>query len=262
MTSLLHLLLTEDDSFSTILDLVLNCACFIYIGAWLPFDQFHIPELDITPWRLVGLMLAILVLRRIPSLLILYKLMPEVSNWREALFCGHFGPIGVGAVFICTLAQTRLEAPQTPPLSQEDLLATALQPIVSFVVLGSILTHGLSIPFFSIGRRTLTISRSLVVDQPDWLLWVRRDAPQVDTERVPVASEDASVVVAQESRRELQKQASQSDLPDTVSKDVKIAKRAVRIDVPRTSTRQSTVVIKEPVEVTLSDDAGTSRCDS
>ncbi len=140
---------------------------------------------------------------------------------------------------------------------------------------------GLSIPFFSIGRRTITISRSLAVDQPDWLLWVRRDTPQVDTERVAVASEDASVVVAQESRREWQKQASQSDLPDPVSKDVKITKRAVRIDVcaavvvlpylsdssvhlkvPRTSTRQSTVVIEEPVEVTLSDDAGTSRCDS
>jgi NhaP-type Na+/H+ or K+/H+ antiporter len=84
---------TKDDSFSTILDLVLNCACFIYIGAWLPFDRFHISELDITPWRLVLLMLVILALRRIPSLLILYKLMPEVSNWRQALFCGHFGPV-------------------------------------------------------------------------------------------------------------------------------------------------------------------------
>src|SRR5260221_4318558 len=89
---------------------------------------------------------------------------------------------------------------------------------------------GLSIPFFSIGRRTITISRSLAVDQPDWLLWVRRDTPQVDTERVAVASEDASVVVAQESRREWQKQASQSDLPDPVSKDVKITQRAVRIN--------------------------------
>jgi sodium/hydrogen antiporter len=84
---------TEDDAFSSILDLVLNCACFIYIGAWLPFDQFVIPELGISPWRLVMLMLVILVLRRIPSLLILYRLMPEVENWREALFCGHFGPV-------------------------------------------------------------------------------------------------------------------------------------------------------------------------
>jgi NhaP-type Na+/H+ or K+/H+ antiporter len=84
---------TEHDSFSTVLDLVLNCACFVYIGAWLPFDKFHISEIGVTPWRLVILVLIILALRRIPSLLLLYKLMPEVANWREALFCGHFGPV-------------------------------------------------------------------------------------------------------------------------------------------------------------------------
>ena len=105
-------------------------------------------------------MVVILALRRIPSILILYKLMPEVSNWREALFCGHFGPvsllvnqsclslsdsfffqIGVGAVFISTLAQSRLEVPHNPPTSQQDILAIALQPIVSFIVLGSIVTR-------------------------------------------------------------------------------------------------------------------------
>ncbi len=84
---------TKGDAFSSVLDLVLNCACFIYIGAWLPFDQFIIPELGISPWRLVVLMLVILALRRIPFILILYKLMPEVENWREALVCGHFGPV-------------------------------------------------------------------------------------------------------------------------------------------------------------------------
>lgn len=54
--------------------------------------------------------------------------------------------IGVSAVFICNFAQTRLEAPRNPPLSQQDLLATALQPILSFVVLGSILIR-MSNPF-------------------------------------------------------------------------------------------------------------------
>jgi len=256
---------TEDDSFSSVLDLVLNCACFIYIGAWLPFDQFHISNLGVTPWRLVCLMIVILALRRIPSLLILYKLMPEVSNWREALFCGHFGPIGVGAVFICTLAQSRLEAPQNPPISQQDLLAIALQPVVSFVVLGSILTHGLSIPFFRVGRRTLTISRSLAIDQPDWLLWIRRDAPQVDTERVDPANEGTSGVVAEESRRERQKRVESlglPDVPDRAPEGVRSPNRAVKIDIPRTSTRQSTVVIREHVETAVSDEARVARCDS
>jgi hypothetical protein len=52
-----------------------------------------------------------------------------------------FFQIGVGAVFISVLAQSRLEAPHNPPSSQQDVLAIALQPIVSFVVLGSIVTR-------------------------------------------------------------------------------------------------------------------------
>jgi len=62
--------------------------------------------------------------------------------------------IGVSAVFICNYAQTRLEVPRNPPLSQQDLLATALQPILSFVVLGSILIR-MSSPFRFRGRLSM-----------------------------------------------------------------------------------------------------------
>ena len=82
---------TEDEMFSSVIDLVLNCGCFVYIGAWLPFNTFNSPELGITPWRLVLLFVAILFLRRIPSLLLLYTWIPEIQTWREALFSGHFG---------------------------------------------------------------------------------------------------------------------------------------------------------------------------
>lgn len=47
--------------------------------------------------------------------------------------------MGVGAVFISTLALTRLPKPNNPPQDQQELLAASLQPIVAFVVLGSIL---------------------------------------------------------------------------------------------------------------------------
>lgn len=83
----------ENEVFSSVVDLVLNCACFIYIGAWMPFDQFNTPELGVTPWRLIVLFVAILFLRRIPSLLLLYRWIPEIRSWREALFTGHFGPV-------------------------------------------------------------------------------------------------------------------------------------------------------------------------
>lgn len=81
----------EGEVFSSVMDLVLNCACFIYIGAWLPFALYNIPELGIMPWRLIVLFLGVLFLRRIPCLLMVYKWVPDVKNWREALFCGHFG---------------------------------------------------------------------------------------------------------------------------------------------------------------------------
>ncbi|KAI0051221.1 hypothetical protein FA95DRAFT_1554803 [Auriscalpium vulgare] len=187
---------TEDEVFSSVIDLVLNCACFVYIGAWMPFDQFTSPELGITPWRLILLFLALLAMRRIPSMLILYTWIPEIRSWREALFSGHFGPMGVGAIFIATLAQHRLEAPHSPPRSQQEYLAASIQPIVAFVVLGSIMIHGLSIPFFSAGQqmgsRTLSLSRTLTSrqDGPDWLLWARRSPgpglaspPHVDVEQ-------------------------------------------------------------------------------
>ena len=42
----------------------------------------------------------VLLLRRIPALLLMYRAMPRaVRSWREALFMGYFGPIGVGAVY-------------------------------------------------------------------------------------------------------------------------------------------------------------------
>jgi NhaP-type Na+/H+ or K+/H+ antiporter len=244
---------TEDDAFSSILDLVLNCACFIYIGAWLPFDQFDISELGISPWRLVMLMLVILALRRIPSLLILYKLMPEVSNWREALFCGHFGPIGVGAVFISALAQSRLEVPHNPPSSQQDVLAIALQPIVAFVVLGSIVTHGLSIPFFSMGQRTLTFSRSIVGDQPDWLNWVRRVPPQEDAERITAAS-------VNETEREGQNHVEWphlSDLSELIPEGARSPRKLKFEEDVRSNMVQNPIV-----GITVADEAGSARLDS
>ena len=41
--------------------------------------------------RLVVLFFAVLVLRRIPAMLLLYHWVPEIDGWREALFSGHFG---------------------------------------------------------------------------------------------------------------------------------------------------------------------------
>ncbi|KAM5543223.1 hypothetical protein V8D89_003097 [Ganoderma adspersum] len=169
---------THDQIFFTVIDLLLNCGCFVYIGAWMPFSMFNAPELGITPWRLVVLVIAVLLLRRIPPLLLLYKRVPEISSWRDALFTGHF--------------VTELPVPRSPPQSQAELLAATLQTIVAFVVLCSIIVHGLSIPLLCYGRdigaRTLTLTRTWTARRrdgnapPDWLIGIRR-APTIGAGR-------------------------------------------------------------------------------
>ncbi|KAF8530453.1 Sodium/hydrogen exchanger family-domain-containing protein [Hysterangium stoloniferum] len=160
---------TENDIFSVVIDLVINSAAFIYIGAWLPFEAYNTPELSISPGRLIALFLCILMFRRLPALLVMYNWVPDINGWREAVFTGHFG---VGAVFISTLALSRLDEPHIPPRNQEERLAASLHPIVSFVVLGSIIIHGLSIPFFKLSQQTVTLtstwSRSYGTG-PEWL---------------------------------------------------------------------------------------------
>lgn len=202
---------TEDEVFASVIDLLLNCACFVYIGAWLSFDAFNIPDLDIIPWRLAVLTCGILFLRRIPAILALYRWIPEITSWREALFCGHFGPMGVGAIFISTLAVHQLPSPSNPPQTQQDILTLSIHPIVSFVVLSSIIVHGLSIPFFNLGQnvsRTVTLSATLTLSsprsriQPDWVLNIDRIVPILqESSEVPnaavheVASPAASTIL-------------------------------------------------------------------
>lgn len=80
----------------------------MYVGTALPWTEFHQPDTTgITYPRLIGLGILVLIFRRIPALLLTYKTMPSVvKNWKEAVFMGYFGPIGVGAVYY--LEHTRL----------------------------------------------------------------------------------------------------------------------------------------------------------
>ncbi len=161
---------TEESNFSSVIDLLFNIAAFVYVGAWMPFDKFSDAELTLTVWRLIVLAICILILRRLPVVLALYKWIPDIKTFREAIFSGHFGPIGIGGVFISTLAAEVLHKNVEHPDEQTHLLEESIQPIVAFMVLTSILIHGLSIPSFSLGRRVHSVSRtwSRHTGAPDW----------------------------------------------------------------------------------------------
>lgn len=144
---------TQDTMLPVIIDLMINSTFFVFFGAMIPWSSFQALD-SITPLRLLGFLALIILFRRIPIVVGLYKLkwLPSVHTTTEALFVGHFGPMGVGALFLAIEARAQLETDTSLPLPRppKDLpidrqrTITLVWPIVSFVVFGSIVVHGLS----------------------------------------------------------------------------------------------------------------------
>ncbi|KAG4438781.1 hypothetical protein IFR05_005758 [Cadophora sp. M221] len=136
------------DEVNSCMDVLLNFGGFMYIGIIMPFADFHQPDTTgLTLPRLIGLGFLVLIFRRIPAILITYKFMPScVKDWKEALFMGYFGPIGIGAVFY--IEHTRHLFPEKGEASDAEVnnMTAVMRPVVYWLVLFSIVVHGLSIP--------------------------------------------------------------------------------------------------------------------
>lgn len=90
--------------FATLVEVLLNCVVFVFIGSWIRFADWTVPDLHITPGRLAAFFFSILFVRRIPPLLMLYRFIPDIHTWQQALFCGWFGPMGVVRTSAASLA--------------------------------------------------------------------------------------------------------------------------------------------------------------
>lgn len=180
---------TEESHVSNVIDLLLNLAFFVYFGSIIPWEDYNAPDLGLTPWRLVVIAILVIFFRRIPIMLVLKPIIPDVKTWREALFAGHFGPIGVGAIFACILARAELETDSTQPLPVSDLsrvgaiehpewdaVIKLIWPITTFIIISSILVHGSSIAVFTLGKRinTMTITLSYTQANEEGPSWMNR----------------------------------------------------------------------------------------
>lgn len=99
-----------------------------------------------------------MLFRRLPWVMLLSRYIPTLPTWRESAFAGFFGPIGVGAVFYTQVALEVL-----PDNGTRHHLRAVLRPVNFFLVLTSIVVHGITIP---VGKgfqraRTLTQTRSI-----------------------------------------------------------------------------------------------------
>lgn len=161
--------LQGEASFKSVVDLVLDSSMFVYFGALAPWKSFipragDVLEGHVGPGRLLLFLALVLLLRRLPIVLALQAggLVPDVRTFKEALFCGHFGPMGVGALFLAIEARAHLETgtslplphprpPVGPPYDEKTVAKELIWPVVCFVVLGSTVVHGLSGLVISVG---------------------------------------------------------------------------------------------------------------
>ncbi|WP_079133994.1 cation:proton antiporter [Streptomyces sp. EN23] len=99
---------------------------FVALGAMIPWREWG----ELGWWRGLLLVLGVLLLRRLPVLLALKR--PLSLTWRDALFLGWFGPIGVSALFYLTMEAHRLG------------VDPAVMAAGTLVVVASTLTHGVT----------------------------------------------------------------------------------------------------------------------
>jgi NhaP-type Na+/H+ or K+/H+ antiporter len=99
---------------------------FVLLGTALPWSGW-----GSLGWSGILLVAAILLLRRPPVLLLLRPLIPTLRSRGDALFVGWFGPIAVAAIYYAMLMEHRLGEP-------------VIWDVVSLVICGSIVAHGIS----------------------------------------------------------------------------------------------------------------------
>ncbi|KAI1822981.1 alkali metal cation/H+ antiporter Nha1 C terminus-domain-containing protein [Xylaria intraflava] len=174
---------TEESHVSNVIDLLINLAYFVFLGTIIPWEMYNNTDIGLSAWRLAVMSIFVILFRRIPIMLLLKPIIPDVKTWHEALFAGHFGPIGVGAIFVAILARAELEAEHTVPLAMIPPEGTKhyqvillVWPIVTFMVISSILVHGSSIAVFTLGKRinTLSLTMSYTTAPEDGPAWMSR----------------------------------------------------------------------------------------
>lgn len=133
---------TLDDSLQPTIDMLLNVAIFMWLGAVCPWRSFA--HNSIVPiYRLVPLGILILILRRLPTVYAMHKYIPQIEDKRQALFVGFFGPIGISAIFYLYISIEFLRDVTAEDKTQREdaaKLSEAILVVVWFLVMCSIVS--------------------------------------------------------------------------------------------------------------------------
>ncbi|KAJ5171772.1 Cation/H+ exchanger [Penicillium capsulatum] len=163
---------TMDDSLQPTIDMLLNLAVFMWFGAVCPWSSF-LNNSIIPIYRLIFLGILILLVRRLPIILAMHKYIHQIEHFSQAAFVGFFGPIGVGAIFYLSISREYLLGIQVDGKVREDAqqVAEAVNIVVWFLVICSIVVHGLSVPVGKAGyhlpRTISSVISTSTADEPE-----------------------------------------------------------------------------------------------
>lgn len=144
---------TRGYQFQETIDLLFTISFFTLFGLHFPWNQlknipFHSSFL---------LCLMILLFRRLPAVIALYRFIPEVKTFQEAVFMGWFGPIGVGAIFYSYMAVKEFFGS-----------SSIIYPIVCLIIMSSVILHGITVPLFHMTLiRATDLERVIIFVRPD-----------------------------------------------------------------------------------------------
>ncbi|KAF9880873.1 sodium hydrogen exchanger family protein [Colletotrichum karsti] len=176
------------DEVNSCVDVLLNFGGFMYIGTIMPWDQFNQPDVTgLTYPRLFALGFLVMAFRRIPAIMISYKLMPKVEHTRHL-----FPELGQGD-------------------EEETNLVRVMIPVVYWLVLFSIVFHGLSIPALNliykfagvkpiqedavelrrISMHVPTPNNAMVCDRDTFIAYNRFSRPVFNTAELPYLGKNA-----------------------------------------------------------------------
>ncbi len=109
--------------------------------------------------------------------------MKGIKTYREAIFYGHFGPIGAGAIFSAFLIKAQLDTGGSrqlgslPSDSPFQIMSSSLLSTIGFVVVCSTGVHGSSVPLWMFGKfinnsgfvRAESIANTEPHRRPSWM---------------------------------------------------------------------------------------------
>ncbi|CAG8595066.1 25230_t:CDS:10 [Cetraspora pellucida] len=147
---------TQDAHLQDVIDLLLNLTIFIYIGTILPWSSFNSDNMSLKSLIIISVL--VLIFRRLPIVILFKGFIPAFHTFKEAAFAGYFGPIGIGAIFLAMTVEKEIGRRLNDELKDIDKgsmlhIKEITFPIVAFIVLSSVIVHGITVPILNIGSR-------------------------------------------------------------------------------------------------------------